>query len=105
MPALPPMLMPMPMLAVAGLVMVTGTVAGVAISAAGTVAISWFALTWAVVSAVPFPFMVALLEKLLPFTVSMNAAPPEFMFEGGSSVMLGMPTAIVGVVEFELIPQ
>ena len=91
-----------PMPATAGFVTVTGTVAGVAIFPAAMVAVSWFALTWVVLCAEPFQLTVALVEKLLPLTVSTKAAPPEVIESGASSVMLGMLPAAAGVVDFEL---
>jgi hypothetical protein len=90
---------------VAGLVTVTGTVPEFAICAALTVAISWFPLTAVVVKAVPFQFTVAVLKKLLPFTVIVNPAPPAVVLFGASWLMAGIVPAVAGVVAFELYPQ
>lgn len=91
-----------PVPAIPGLVTVTGTVAGAAISVASIIAVSWLALTWLVVCAVPFQLMVAVLEKLVPFTVRTNAWPPELVLSGASSLMVGMVPAAAGVVAGEL---
>jgi hypothetical protein len=95
--------MPMPL--VAGLVTVTATVAGVAISEAAIVAVSWFALTKVVVCAVPFQLIVPLVEKLLPLTVSMNEGPPEVIVFGASAEIAGMDPGCAGVVALELYPH
>jgi hypothetical protein len=95
--------MPMPL--VAGLVTVTATVAGVAISEAAIVAVSWFALTKVVVRAVPFQLIVPLVEKLLPLTVNMNEGPPEIIAFGASAETAGMDPGCAGMAAFELYPQ
>ena len=92
----------MPVPAVPGFVTVIATVAGVAIFEAAMVAVSWFALTWLVACAVPFQLMVAVLEKLLPFTVSTNAGPPEFILFGARAAIVGVVPAAGGEAAFEL---
>jgi hypothetical protein len=100
-PSLPPMPMPL----VAGLVTVTATVAGVAISEAAIVAISWFALTKVVVCAIPFQLIVPLVEKLLPLTVNMNEELPEVIVLGASAETAGMDPGCAGMAAFELYPH
>jgi hypothetical protein len=79
----PPPYSPVP--GVPGFVTETFTVAGIAIAEAGITTVSWFALTNVLpVCAVPFQFTVALLAKLVPFTVKVNAAPPEVALDGAS---------------------
>jgi len=79
----PPPYSPVP--GVPGLVTETFTVAGEAIAEAGITTVSWFALTNVLpVCAVPFQFTVALLAKLLPFTVKVNAGPPDVALGGVS---------------------
>jgi hypothetical protein len=46
--------------------------------------------------------MVAVLEKLLPFTVSTNAGPPEFMLFGARAAIAGIAPAVGGVAALEL---
>src|ERR1700723_997165 len=96
--------MPMAMPLVAGLVTVTATVAGVAISEAAIVAVSWFALTKVVVCAVPFQVIVPLVEKLLPLTVSTNEGPREVIVFGASAEIAGMDPGCVGMA-LELYPH
>jgi hypothetical protein len=57
---------------VAGFVTVTGTAPGIAMAVAGIIAVSWPAVTRVVAWLTPFQLMAAFVEKLLPFTVSMN---------------------------------
>jgi hypothetical protein len=66
-------------------------VPGVAMRAAGTVAVSCFELTNVVASGLPFQFTVEPETKLLPFTVSVNCGPPAAM-------QVGLIELIVGVV-------
>ena len=101
----PPLLyMPMAMPLVAGLVTVTVTVAGAAISVAAIVAVSWFALTKVVVCAIPFQLIVPLVEKLLPLTVITNEGPPEVIVLGASAEIAGMDPGCV-MVALELYPH
>ena len=61
----------------------------VAIRFAGTEAVSWFALTYVVVSAVLPQFTVAPGTKFVPLTVRVNAAPPAVTEEGERLLMVG----------------
>ena len=77
-----------------GLNTTTDAVPTEAISVAGTAAVSCVALTNVVVRFAPFHCTVALLSKLLPFTVSVNAGPPAIAEFGASvvSVATGVET-------------
>ena len=66
-------------------------VPGVAMSEAGTVAVSFVEETNVVASGLPFQFTIELDMKLLPFTVSVNCGPP-------APVQVGLIELIVGVV-------
>src|SRR5256885_376417 len=66
-------------------------VPGVAMSEAGTVAVSCFELTKVVTSGLPFQFTVVPETKLVPFTVSVNPGPPAV-------AQVGLIELIVGVV-------
>ena len=55
---------------------VTEAVPAAVMSLAGICAVSWVALTKAVVRGAPFQSTTELLTKLLPFTVSVKACPP-----------------------------
>jgi hypothetical protein len=70
---------------------VTEAVPGVAMSAAGTVAVSRVADTNVVASGLPFQFTVEVETKLFPFTVSVNCGPP-------APVQFGLSELIVGAV-------
>jgi len=74
----------------AGLVTVTCTVPAVAISAAEMAALIWLALTKVVVRALPFQFTIELLIKFDPFTIKLNAGPPEVMLVGEIEANVGM---------------
>jgi hypothetical protein len=87
---------------VPGLITVTVIVPAIATDEAGIEAVNWLALTNPVAVAVPFQLTVALLAKLVPFTVSTKAALPAVMLAGASAVMVGMVPAAGGVVDFEL---
>src|SRR2546426_39613 len=67
----------------------TGTLAAAARSAAGIAAVSWVALTKAVVRAAPFQRTVEPLVKPVPLTVSVKAAPPTAALVGTSPVIAG----------------
>src|SRR6267143_5645078 len=79
----------------AGVTTVTCGVPAAATSAAAMVAVSWVALTKVVVRAAPFQRTPEALTKLLPFTVSVNAAPPTLALEGESDVSDGAGVVIV----------
>jgi hypothetical protein len=78
-------------------VTVTLAVPVVAIRLAGTAAVTWVALTNVVVSAVEFHFTVAPEAKLVPFTVSVKAAPPAVAEVGARVVIVGGPGLMVKV--------
>lgn len=73
----------------AGLVTVTGSVPPVTISDTRIDAVTCAALTNVVVSALPLKFTTAPLTKPVPFTVSVNAAPPAVPLDGDSVVIAG----------------
>jgi hypothetical protein len=73
-------------------------VPGVAMRAAGTVAVSCFELTNVVASGLPFQFTVEPETKLLPFTVSVNCGPPAAMQVGLIELIVGaLPIVITRV--------
>src|SRR5215472_4078704 len=59
-----------------GFVTFTGNAPAIATSLAGTVAVSWVALTNVVVSALPLKFTADVDTKFVPVTVKVRAAPP-----------------------------
>jgi hypothetical protein len=71
-------------------VTVTLAVPTLAMSLAGTAAVSCVVLTYVVVSAVPFQLSVAPETKFVPVTVSVKAAPPAVAVVGESVVMVGV---------------
>jgi hypothetical protein len=81
--------MPPPIVPVAGLVTVTITVPGVAIAEAGTMAASWFAVTYVVFCCVPPIFTTAVVPKPLPLTVKVKPGPPDATALGISCVIVG----------------
>jgi len=77
---------------------VTEAVPGVAMSAAGTVAVSRVEDTNVVASGLPFQFTVEVETKLLPFTVSVNCGPPAAMQVGLIELIVGaLPIVITKV--------
>jgi len=72
-----------------GVTTVTDTLAAVAMSVALMAAVSCVALTTVVVRALPFQFTVEPFTKLLPVTVSVNAAPPATAPAGLKLVSVG----------------
>src|SRR6266850_1178224 len=88
----------------AGVTTVTDAVAAVARSAAGMAAVSCVALTKVVVRAAPFQRTVEPLPKLLPFTASVNAAPPTLALEGASDVSVGPPELTGKVIVADVPP-
>src|SRR6266404_29508 len=80
-----------------GVTTVTCGVPAAATSAAAMAAVSCVALTKVVVRAAPFQRTPEALTKLLPFTVSVNAAPPTLALEGESDVSDGAGVVIVNV--------
>jgi hypothetical protein len=87
-----------------GLVTVIFAVPEFVISVAGTWAVSCVALAKLVVSAVPFQFTTAPLTKLLPFTVSVNAAPPTNALAGESEETIGAVLLIAKVTGADVPP-
>jgi hypothetical protein len=75
-----------------------------AMSLAGTGAVSWLALTKVVVSAVPFHFTTELATKLAPLTVSVKAAPPTVAPVGATDAMLGAGLLMGNVVAADVPP-
>ena len=70
-------------------------VPGVAMSAAGTVAVSCEADTNVVASAVPFQFTVAPETKLVPFTVKVKPGPPAVAQVGLSELIVGLALIVI----------
>jgi hypothetical protein len=76
-----------------GLTTVTEAVPAAAMSLDGTAAVNCVALTYVVVSAVPFHCTTeafAPFTKLVPFTVSVNAAPPTIAEAGTNEEIVGV---------------
>ena len=73
----------------AGLNTVTRAVPDEAISAAGIAAVNWVALTNVVVRLLPFHCTTDAEIKFVPFTVSVNAAPPAKALLGAMEVRVG----------------
>src|SRR5439155_16761555 len=88
-----------------GVTMVIEAVPGVAISEAGTVAVSCVEETNVVVNAVPFHFTVEPETKLVPFTVNVNCGPPATAQFGLSEVMLGAASMVITSVCWALVSQ
>ena len=88
-----------------GVTMVIEAVPGVAISEAGTVAVSCVEETNVVVNAVPFHFTVEPETKLVPFTVNVNCGPPATAQFGLSEVMLGAASMVITSVCWALLLQ
>jgi hypothetical protein len=82
-----------------GLLTVTLPVPALAMSDAGTGAVSFVSLTKVVVSAVPFQSTVEEETKLVPLTVSVNAAPPAEALAGAieETAGTGLELLIVNV--------
>ncbi len=72
-----------------GVTTVTCALPWVPMSLAGIAAVTWLALTNVVVRATPFQRTCEVGTKLLPFTVSVNAAPPAAVLGGASDVSAG----------------
>ncbi len=87
----------------AGLVTVTLNVPAAAMSGAVIAAVNWVALTKVVVRAAPLKFTTEVETKLVPFTVSVNAAPPLAALVGERVVMVGTGLFTVNV-EFPDVP-
>lgn len=89
-----------------GFTTVTAAVPAAATSAAVMDAVNCVALTNVVVRALPFHCTADVLMKLVPFTVSVNAAPPTGPVAGTSeaSVGTGFDAVIVNVKMFDVVP-
>jgi hypothetical protein len=72
-----------------GLITVTDAVPTVAMSLAGTEAVTFVPLRYVVVSPVPFQFTIDPETKSVPVTVSVNAAPPAMAVVGESELAFG----------------
>ena len=73
---------------------VTAAFPGLAISAAGTAAVSWVALTNVVVSALLFQRTTDVESKLPPLTVRMKAGPPWVALDGEMEVISTMDSKV-----------
>jgi hypothetical protein len=80
-------------------------VPGVAMRAAGTVAVSCFELTNVVASGLPFQFTVEPETKLLPFTVSVNCGPPAAMQVGLIELIVGVVPIVITKVAVALLQE
>src|SRR5215471_2848535 len=78
-----------------GLVITTGNVPPVAISAAVTAMVTCVELTKVTVRAVPLKVPVAPLTKFVPLIVRAKAAPPAVVFAGAKEVIAGMGLLLV----------
>jgi hypothetical protein len=87
-----------------GLKTVTEAVFAMAMSAAGTVAVSEVALTKVVGSAEPFQFTTEVLTKLDPVAVNVKPEPPSFMEVGEIEVRIGAGLLIENVCPAEVPP-
>ncbi len=74
------------------------------IKLAGTAAVSCVELTNVVVSAVTFQRTMAPARKFVPFTVSVNAAPPMIADVGLRLVIAGVGTLIGSAAAVEALP-
>src|SRR5450432_67557 len=88
----------------AGLDTVTVAVPAVAMSAAGTVAVTLVLLTNVVVRLPPFHFTTLPCTKLVPFTVRVNDAPPAVALLGESEVAVGTGLLMMKFFECEVPP-
>jgi xanthosine utilization system XapX-like protein len=88
-----------------GVTTVIDAVPAVAISEAGTVAVSCVAETKVVVNAVAFHFTVEPETKLVPFTVNVNCGPPATAQFGLSEVMLDAALMVITSVCCALVLQ
>ena len=78
-----------------GVTTVIDAVPAVAISEAGTVAVSCVAETKVVVNAVAFHFTVEPETKLVPFTVKVNWVPPAVVQVGLSELTVGAALIVI----------
>ena len=80
-------------------------VPGVAMSAAGTVAVSFVEETNVVVNGLPFQFTVEPETKLVPFTVSVNCGPPAAMQVGLIEPIVGTPLIVITSVALAVLQE
>ena len=78
-----------------GVTTVIEDVPAVAISEAGTIAVSCVAETNVVVKPVPFQFTVEPEMKLVPLTVSVNCGPPAVVHVGLSELIVGTALIVI----------
>jgi len=88
----------------AGLVTVILAVPGVAMSAAVIRAVSSVLLTKVVDAGAPFQSTTEVLIKLVPFTVSVNMAPPTVALAGEVELIAGLRLSMVKVSALDLPP-
>jgi hypothetical protein len=86
-----------------GLTTVMEAVPGVAIRAAGTVAVTCVAETNVVASGLPFQFTVEPEMKFVPFTVSVNCGPPAAVQVGLSEVVVGLLLIVITRIALALL--
>src|SRR5205823_5334410 len=87
-----------------GLNTVTAAVPAVAMSAAGTVAVTFVLSTNVVVRLAPFHFTTLLCTKLVPFTVRVNCGPPAVALLGESDVVVGTGLLTVKLTALDVPP-
>jgi hypothetical protein len=80
-------------------------VPGVAMRAAGTVAVSFVEETNVVTSGLPFQFTVEPETKLLPFTVSVNCGPPAAMQVGLIELIVGVVAIVITKVAVAVLQE
>lgn len=78
-----------------GFTTVTEAVPAVAISAAGTVAVTCVAEPNVVTSALPFQFTVEPETKLVPLTVNVNGPPPAVAQVGFRALIVGLALTVI----------
>jgi hypothetical protein len=96
--------LPIPLKTIVGVNTVTDAVPTLAISVAGTVAVSCVALTNVVVRLAPFHCTSEVLMKLPPFTVIVNAGVPAIALFGTSEPSDGTGVVTVKVTAFDVPP-
>jgi hypothetical protein len=88
-----------------GFTTVIEAVPGLAIRAAGTVAVSCVEETKDVVSGEPFQFTVEVETKFVPFTVNVNCGPPGVTQVGSIEVIAGLALMVITSVCGALVLQ
>jgi hypothetical protein len=88
-----------------GFTTVIGAVPAVAMSEAGTVAVSCVADTNIVANGLPFQFTVEVETKLVPFTVNVNCTPPAVAQLGLSELIVGLLLIVITSVCWALVLQ